>query len=71
MIIERFEKGTYLCAMYMGAPYIGRVTDSRVKYGGRLQYALTLNEPTLVAGREEPTLDILIYQENIISVQIQ
>jgi hypothetical protein len=66
MIITRFEPGTSVCAMYMGDPYMGKVIDSRVKYGGRLQYSVMLEEPTLVAGREEETEDILVYHEDIL-----
>jgi hypothetical protein len=71
MIIQRFEPGTAVCAMYMDKPYVGKVIDSRVKYGGRLQYWIMLEEPTLVAGRVEETDDILVDHEDILAAEIQ
>jgi hypothetical protein len=70
MIITRFEPGTLICATYMGYPTFGKVIDSRVKYGGRLQYSVALLEPTLIAGRTEPTEDILVYHENILGAEV-
>jgi hypothetical protein len=67
MIIDRLSDGAPIQAMYMGKSYIGKVTYSRVKYGGRLQYSIALAEPTLVAGRSEPTDDILVYHEDILA----
>ena len=70
MIIDRLSDGAPIQAMYMGKPYIGKVTYSRVKYGGRLQYSMALAEPTLVAGRSEPTDDILVFHEDILVSEI-
>jgi hypothetical protein len=70
MIIERFEPGTPVCAYYMGAAYLGKVIDSRVKYGGKLQYSVMLEKPTLVAGRTEETEDILVNHENILAADV-
>jgi len=70
MIITRFEPGTSVCAMYMDKPCVGRVIDSRVKYGGRLQYSVTLDEPLYIEVRDEPLLDILVNHENILAAEV-
>jgi hypothetical protein len=70
MIINRFEPGTSVCALYMGEPCVGRVIDSRVKYGGRLQYSVTLDEPLYIEVRDEPLLDILVNHENIVAAEV-
>jgi hypothetical protein len=70
MIITRFEPGTSVCALYMDKPCVGRVIDSRVKYGGRLQYSVTLDEPLYIEVRDEPLLDILVNHENILAAEV-
>lgn len=36
--------GSHIKAKYLGVPVTGIVTDSRVKYGGEVQYTVKLDE---------------------------
>lgn len=44
-------EGKRVNGLYMGMfPYTGRVTESRVKYGGQVQHTVVVDEPFKVHG---------------------
>jgi len=59
--------GQRIKAKYLGeTPVEGVVIDSRVKYGGRVQYTVKLDNPVQFRWRSEPTETVLIDFEELI-----
>ena len=52
--------GQKVKAKYLGETVTGVVVDSRVKYGGKVQYTVNLDKPVLFRWRSEPTSHVLI-----------
>ena len=51
------REGDLICGSYMSIfPYAGRVTKSRVKYGGSVQHTVTLSSPIQVFGEVRETI---------------
>lgn len=45
---------------YLGYTGDGIVVDSRVRYGGKVQYTVELSEPIQFRWRDEPTTRVLV-----------
>lgn len=60
------REGQHIQAAYL-AEYIvtGTVLESRVKYGGKVQHTLKLDQPLILRWRSEPTDRLLIDEEHI------
>lgn len=56
--------GQQLAGLYMQQSYSGLVVDSRVKYGGRVQHTVVLDQPIEVFGSRRD--QILVDEEEII-----
>ncbi len=53
-------------ANYFGHIVTGVVTDSRVKYGGKVQYTIELNEPLTRRWSTEPISRVLVDRDELI-----
>jgi hypothetical protein len=53
---------------YCGATGAGIVVDSRVKYGGSVQYTVELDEGIVLPWRSELVYRVLVDDKNILSV---
>jgi len=62
--------GQKIKANYLGETVTGVVTDSRVKYGGKIQYTVNLDKPVQFRWRSEPTDRVLVDHDELISVSI-
>jgi hypothetical protein len=60
------KDGETIRANYYGTIVEGVVTESRVKYGGSVQYMVTLNEPVTFRWRKEPVNEVLVHKENLV-----
>jgi hypothetical protein len=49
----------------MGQEVVGVVLDSRVKYGGKVQYRVQLDEPVMLRWRNELTEILLIDEDEV------
>lgn len=59
--------GSRIKAVYLGYPVEGVVVDSRVKYGGKVQYTVELDQPVLFRWRSEPTTRVLIDSDELVT----
>ena len=57
------KDGSTIKANYLGHVVTGVVMNSRVKYGGQVQYQVKLDEPVQFKWRGEPR-DIVLVDEN-------
>lgn len=56
------REGQNVAGVYLGAYTVsGTVTESRVKYGGKVQHTVLLNQPVQVFGR---TAEVLLLDES-------
>ena len=60
------KDGEKITAQYMGHTVSGTVIESRVKYGGSVQYTVDLDQPVQLRWRTEPTLRVLVDQAELI-----
>lgn len=58
------KDGQKIVARYMLHTVQGTVESSRVKYGGRVQYTVVLDQPIQLSWRTEPTYRVLIDHDN-------
>jgi hypothetical protein len=62
------KNGSTIKADYLGNVVTGVVTESRVKYGGKVQYTVEMEEPVFFRWRgNEPVYRVLICEDNVIS----
>ena len=61
------KDGSTIKANYLGDEVVGIVLDSRVKYGGSVQYRVQLDEPVTFRWRSEPTDIVLIDDSEVIA----
>ena len=54
------KDGQHVKGTYCGAAIAGTVLESRVKYGGRVQYTIKLDEPIQLRWRDEKTDIVLL-----------
>lgn len=60
--------GERVTGQYYNKPFSGVVRESRVKYGGRVQYTVDLDTPIQLPWRNEPKDVILVDSEELQSV---
>lgn len=58
--------GSRIKAKYLGEPVAGVVIDSRVKYGGKVQYTVELDQPVMFRWRSEPTNRVLVDSDELV-----
>ena len=60
------KDGEQITANYLGEQVTGTVESSRVKYGGKVQYTVTLDKPVQFRWRSEPTDRVLIDNDDLV-----
>jgi hypothetical protein len=61
------KNGSTIKADYLGNVVVGIVTESRVKYGGKVQYTVKMEEPVFFRWRgNEPVYTVLIDDDEVI-----
>lgn len=60
------KDGKTIIANYLGETVRGTVESSRVKYGGRVQYTVVLDQPVTFRWRSEPSTRVLVDHDNIV-----
>ncbi len=60
--------GQKVKAKYLGETVTGVVVDSRVKYGGKVQYTVELDSPVQFRWRNEPTDRVLVDHDELLEV---
>lgn len=60
------KDGQVVNGTYMGFPVEGLVVESRVKYGGKIQYTLDLLTPIQLPWRSEQTVRVLLDHDEIV-----
>ncbi len=58
--------GQKVKAKYLGETVTGVVVDSRVKYGGKVQYTVELDAPVQFRWRSEPTDRVLVDRDELL-----
>lgn len=58
--------GQKIKANYCGVKVAGVVVDSRVKYGGKVQYTVELDEPVFLPWRSEPKSVVLVDHDELL-----
>ena len=58
--------GQKVKAKYLGETVTGVVVDSRVKYGGKVQYTVELDSPVQFRWRSEPTDRVLVDRDELL-----
>ena len=51
---------------YFGIPVTGIIVESRVKYGGKVQYTVVLDSPVILPWRTDPMTRVLICQDEFL-----
>lgn len=68
------KEGQRVAGVYLGAYTVsGLVTESRVKYGGRVQHTVKLDQPMVVFGRTADVLlldDHELFQSELIDISV-
>jgi hypothetical protein len=59
------KDGSTIRGEYCGELVVGVVEESRVKYGGKVQYRVRLDEPIQLRWRTEPTYVVLLDEDNV------
>jgi hypothetical protein len=60
------KDGVRVRARYLGSePVVGTVTESRVRYGGKVCYTVQLDQPTQFPWRSEPANVVIVDQAEI------
>lgn len=59
------REGEHVQALYMNQPVSGRVLESRVKYGGRVQHTLELDHSICLPWRSEPVTRVLVDEATV------
>jgi hypothetical protein len=58
--------GQKIKANYLGETVAGVVMSSRVKYGGKIQYTVALDEPVQFPWRSEPSTSVLVDNDEVL-----
>lgn len=64
------KDGERVLANYLGTRVSGTVVESRVKYGGSVQYTVDLDKPVKFRWRSEPTVRVLIAEQELIEESV-
>lgn len=59
------KEGSIVEGRYMNQPIVGRVVESRVKYGGAVQHTVDLLEPIQLRWRTDPTIRVLVLDSDV------
>jgi hypothetical protein len=60
------KDGVRVRARYLGSePVVGTVTESRVRYGGKVCYTVILDQPTQFPWRSDPATVVIVDQTEI------
>ena len=63
------KDGSTIKAEYVdGSLIVGVVTESRVKYGGKVQLTVLLDRPIQLRWRTEPTRQVLVDSDQVVTV---
>lgn len=68
--VKRILDGSRVVGEYQGFKISGVVRDSRVKYGGILQYSVDLDRPVALPWRDIPIDSCLVTAENVYEVTV-
>ena len=60
------KDGKTIVANYLGEKVQGTVIESRVKYGGKIQYTVILEKPVQFRWRSEPSTHVLIDSDELV-----
>jgi hypothetical protein len=60
------KDGSTIKANYLGTVVSGVVLDSRVKYGGKVQYTVELDQPVQFRWRTDTTSRVLVDENDLI-----
>jgi hypothetical protein len=58
--------GQKVKAKYLGETVTGVVVNSRVKYGGKVQYTVELDSPVQFRWRSEPSTRVLVDHDELL-----
>lgn len=61
------KDGSTIKAEYLTYPVVGVVEESRVKYGGTVQYRVRLNEPLFLPWSSEQTDIVLVDEDEVLA----
>ena len=64
-------EGKRIYAKYHGVFVVGVVESSRVKYGGKVQHTVNLEEPITLRWRSEPVDRVLIDEDEVVGELVQ
>ncbi len=64
-------EGKTVVAKYHGITCAGVVESSRVKYGGKVQHTINLDEPITLRWRSEPVVRVLIDEDDVIGEYVK
>jgi hypothetical protein len=59
------KDGEQVAGKYFDQSFTGVVAESRVKYGGRVQYTVELDTPITLKWRDEPVNRVLVEAEDL------
>jgi hypothetical protein len=59
------KDGEQVAGKYFDQTFEGVVSESRVKYGGRVQYTVELNTPITLKWRNDPVDRVLVGAEDL------
>ena len=59
------KDGEQVAGKYFDQSFEGVVSESRVKYGGRVQYTVELHNPITLKWRDEPVNRVLVDAEDL------
>jgi len=60
------KDGEHIKASYCGVPVSGIVENSRVKYGGKVQYTVVLDSPIELRWHTEPVSRVLVCCDELV-----
>ncbi len=61
------KDGRRVTANYLGETVSGLVENSRVRYGGKVEYTVVLDKPVQFRWRDEPSWRVLVAHDALIS----
>ena len=59
------KDGEQVAGKYFDQSFEGVVSESRVKYGGRVQYTIELHNPITLKWRDEPVNRVLVEAKDL------
>ena len=62
------KEGQTVLAKYHGQSVVGVIESSRVKYGGKVQHTVNLEQAITLRWRSEPVTRVLIDEDEVVGV---